>query len=73
MQSLWNPEDQRLMEWLKKNILSGPTLARPDPYRRLYIKTDWSKDVMEAVLLQEDVSAEAIKLEAQDKGGGKCE
>ena len=69
----WNPEDQRLMERLNKDILSGPTLARPDPSRRFYIKIDWSKDKMGAVLLQADVSKEAIKPEAQEKDGGKCE
>ena len=61
------------MERLKKDILSGPTLARSDTSRRFYIKTDWTKDVMGAVLLQSDVSEEAIKPEAQEKAGRKCE
>ena len=61
MQNLWNTEDQKLLERLKKDVLSGPTLARPDSSRRLYIKIDWSKDTMGDVLLQEDDSAEAIK------------
>ena len=52
MQNLWSKEDQRLLERIKKDILSGPTLAIPDPYRRFYIKIDWSKDGMLAVLLQ---------------------
>ena len=52
MQNLWNPEYQRLMEWLKKETLSGPILSIPDLYRRFYIKTDWFKDVMGAVLLK---------------------
>ena len=52
MHNLWNPDDQRLLELLKKYILSGPTLARPDPYIRFYTKKDWSKDVMGEVLLQ---------------------
>ena len=38
------------------DILSGPTLARPYPYRRFYIKIDWSKYGMVAVILQADVS-----------------
>ena len=56
MQNLWNTEKQRLLERLKKDILSGPTLEITDPSRRFYIKTDWSKDGMVAVLIQADVS-----------------
>ena len=41
MQNIWSIEDQRLLERLKKDILSGPTLAIPDPYRRFYIKKEW--------------------------------
>ena len=44
------------MERSKKDILSGPTLSRPDPSKRLYIKTYWFKDGMVAVLMQSDVS-----------------
>ena len=61
MQRIWNIEDQRLLKRPKKHILSGPTLAIPDPSRRLYIKKDWYKYGMGAVLLQADVSAEAKK------------
>ena len=73
IQNLCNPEGQRLLELLNKYILSGPTLEKPEPSRRLYIKTDWYKDGMGAVLLQEDVSEEARKLEAQEKDDGNCE
>ena len=73
IQNLCNPEYQRLLERLKKYILSGPILGTLDPYRRFYTKIDWSKDVMGAVLLQAYVSAKAIKLEAQEKNGVKCE
>ena len=61
------------MEQLKKYILSGPNLARPDPSRRFYIKTYWSKDVMGAVILKSDVSEEARKPEAQEKEVRKYE
>ena len=61
MKNLWNLVDQRLLERLNTDILEGPTLARPDPSRRLYIKTDWSKDGMGAVLLKADVSEGEIK------------
>ena len=61
MQNLWNTEYQRLMERLKKDIISGPTLSRPYPYIRFYIKTDWYKDVTGAVILQAYASEEARK------------
>eukprot|EP00957_Ditylum_brightwellii_P001811 139232-Ditylum_brightwellii.AAC.1 len=48
-------------------------LARPDPARRFYLKTDWSKEGMGAVLLQADDSAEARAAEEEEKKGGKCE
>ena len=70
MHNLWNIEDQRLLEWLKKDVLSGTNLSRPDPSIRLYINTDWSKDGMGAVLLQSYVSTEARNLEAKEKDGG---
>ena len=56
MHKLWNPGYQRLLEQSKRNILSGPNLARPYPSIRLYIKTDWYKDGMGLVLLQAYVS-----------------
>ena len=52
------------MEQLKKDILSGPTLAILYPSIRFYINTDWSKDVMRAVIYQSDVSEESRKSEA---------
>ena len=73
MQNLWNPKHQRLIEWLKKEILSGPTLSILDLSRRFYIRTDWSKDGMGAVLMQSDVSEEARKPEAQEKEVRKYE
>ena len=71
MQNLWNIEDQRLLECLNKYILSGPTLARPYPYIRFYIKIYWYKYGMLEVLLQADILVEAINSEAQEKYGGK--
>ena len=59
IQNLWNPEEQRLLERLKTDILSGPNSEIPEPSRIFYTKIDWSKDGMGAVLLQADVSAEA--------------
>ena len=65
MQNLFNIGDQRLLEHKKKYILSGTNLARPDPSRRFYIKSDWPKDGMGDVLLQADVSEESRNSEAQ--------
>ena len=73
MQNLWNPEDQSLLERLNTDTLSVPTLVRPEPSIRFYIKTYWSKDGMGMVLLQEDVSSEARNSEAKEKDDGKCE
>ena len=65
IQNIWNLEDQILLKRLNIDILSGPSLARTDPSRIFYIKTYWYKDGILAVLLQEDVSEEAIKSESQ--------
>ena len=44
MKNLCNPEDQRLLEKLNKDVVLGPTLARPDPYIKFNIKKDWNMD-----------------------------
>ena len=72
MHNLWNPEDQRLLERLKKYILSGRSLARPDTNKTFYTKIDCFKYRIGEVILQADVSAEAIKSEAKEKYSGKC-
>ena len=59
MSELWLEECHNFLVWLKLSILKGPMLARPEPRRRLYLNTDWSKDVMGDVLLQADESPEA--------------
>jgi hypothetical protein len=51
----WLPEHDTLFKELIKEVVHGPTLQRPDPSRRFYVKTDWSKDGIGAVLLQPDV------------------
>ena len=53
------------MERLKWGIMTGSMLERPYPYRIFYIKTDWSKNGMGAVIIQADKSVEARKAEAQ--------
>ena len=54
MQNLWIPEDQRLLERIKEDIVIGSTLIRTDLSRRFYIKMDWYKDEMGEVIMQEN-------------------
>ena len=72
MQNLWMPESQRLLERLKLYIVSVPMLAIPDTYRRFYIKTYWSKVILDEVITQSYGSVEARKEEVQEKSGVKC-
>ena len=53
--------------------MTGPTLESLDPSQIFYINTEWSKDVMVAVILKEYDSMEARKSKAQEKVGGNCE
>jgi RNase H-like domain found in reverse transcriptase len=48
----WLPPHKKHFRELVDKVISGPTLQRPDTSRRLYVKTDWSKDGIGAVLLQ---------------------
>lgn len=73
MAELWTDECEALLTDMKRQVLAGPVLARPDPRRRFYLKTDWSKDGMGAVLLQADDSEEARAAEEREKHGGRCE
>ena len=73
MQNIWNIENKSLLERLKKDVLSGPTLARPHSSRRFYIKTDCSKDVLREVFLQAYDSEESRKSDGKENDRGKCE
>ena len=73
MTALWGPQEEALLEELKQAIVEGPMLARPDPSRRFYVKTDWSKEGIGAVLLQAEDTPEARKAEREEIEGGKCE
>eukprot|EP00957_Ditylum_brightwellii_P168914 12856962-Ditylum_brightwellii.AAC.1 len=48
MTQLWSQECEELLRRLKEDVIKGPMLARPDPTRRFYLKTDWSKNGMGA-------------------------
>lgn len=71
--AVWKQEDDCALEDLKDCILSYPILQRPDPNKRFYLKTDWCKDGMAAVLLQRDDSPEAAAAEEREAAGGPCE
>ena len=72
MTALWTSAHSDLLEALKSEIISGPVLARPDPERRFYVKTDWSKDGIGAVLLQADDTDKSREAEATEASGGPC-
>ena len=61
-----------LLERPEKDIISGPTLSRPDPYQWFYINTDWSKGGMGAVIMQVYDSVEERKAYSKEKSE-KCE
>ena len=70
--TLWETQDDKLLQELNELILSGPVLARPDFSRRFYLKTDWSKEKMGAVLCQAEDTPKAREAEALETKGGKC-
>ena len=61
------------LEKLKQAILDGPILKRPDPNRRYYLKSDWSKWAQGAVLLQADVTEQAEIAMLKEMHGTQCE
>ena len=71
--AVWDQTDDEILALLKEQVLSHPVLARPDPNKRYYLKTDWCKDGMAAVLMQRDDSPEAAEAERREAEGGPCE
>jgi len=69
----WTQEDDCILDDLKETVLSAPILQRPNPKRRYFLKTDWCKDGMAAVLLQRDDSPEAAAAEERENQGEPCE
>ena len=41
MTELWTTQHNEILEQLKKDVIAGPVLARPDPLRHFYLKTNW--------------------------------
>ena len=73
LDKIWKKEHQDLLDRLKRLIVGGPLLQRPDFDRRLYLKTDWSKDGVGVALLQAEDTPEARAAEEREDGGGPCE
>ena len=73
MTTLWQQAHDTILAQLKNDIIAGPVLARPDPSRRFYLKMDWSKEKMGAVLLQADTTPPAQAAETRERNGGRCE
>ena len=48
----WSPDLIQLFEDMKKCITSQPILARFDPTKPVFIKTDWSTEGMAWILMQ---------------------
>ena len=71
--NLWEPQDDTTLFRLKKSILDGPVLKRPNSNRRFYLKTDWSSNAMGAVLLQADLTEEAEESMWREIQGEKCQ
>ncbi|KAI2511600.1 hypothetical protein MHU86_2854 [Fragilaria crotonensis] len=57
----WTHVDTELLNELLDELMTRPTLARPDYTRRFYLKTDWCRLGMAAVLLQADPNDEVAK------------
>ena len=67
MEITWSEQDTNLLNELLDELTFRPTLARPDYTRRFYLKTDWCRLGMAAVLLQADPdSSEATQAEKDE-------
>jgi hypothetical protein len=65
---LWEPPYLLLLEQLKEEVIDGIVLTRPDYSRQFYLKTDWSKHGMAAVLCQADPNCpESVAVERRPK------
>jgi hypothetical protein len=57
--NLWTPKEDSLIHVLKKAILTGPVLKRPDWDRQFHVKTDWSSFAKGGALCQAECTPEA--------------
>jgi hypothetical protein len=73
MSTLWQMEDKLLLEQLKQEVIESVVLARPHYDGRFYLKTDWSRHGMGAVLCQVDPNCEeSLAAERAEVTGGPC-
>jgi Reverse transcriptase (RNA-dependent DNA polymerase)/RNase H-like domain found in reverse transcriptase len=70
LETEWKSTDTELLNTLLDELITRPTLARPDYTRRFYLKTDWCRLGMAAVLLQADpednIAKESERQETED-------
>ena len=73
LEKVWTDADQELLREFGAEIMSKPIRKRPDFNRRMYLKTDWSKNFMGAVLTQPEATSDvARKAEEEEIRGGPC-
>ena len=73
LHNIWTEDDTEMMKTLIDELVARPVLARPNYTRRFYLKTDWCRLGMAAVLLQADpTDTEATKAEQAEQNGGPC-
>ena len=73
LSDIWTEADTTNMMELLEELMTRPVLARPDYTRRFYLKTEWCRLGMAAVLLQADpADSTATEAEAQETAGGPC-
>jgi len=70
--SAWTPELIELFNELKIAITSSPVLARFDPGKITFLKTDWSAYGMGYILMQPDDSEESIRATEILRTSGEC-
>ena len=58
---------------VKRAIVDGPILARVDPNKRIYLKTDFTLVGLGAVACQPDDNEESIVAMQREDAGGHCE
>ena len=66
----WTPEIRKIFDKCKKGITSSPVLARYDSDKPVFLKTDWSTEVMDHILMQPDDSAtsKGVTIKILEKG-----
>ena len=68
----WTPTLITLFNEMKTAITSSPVCARFDPYKPIFLKTDWSAEGMGYILMQPDESEESRAAMKLFKETGDC-